>query len=184
MSMLGSQALTEIVNRNPDLPVGEILFELNEQIQKVLQQKHNDSNDGMDITIISFDKSSQKIQFAGAKNPLFFVQDNEMKVVKGSRFAIGGTQYNDTTREYPTHEIEYNGAATLYLFSDGFQDQFGGPKGKKFKVKNFRELLLENHQQSMQKQQELLDQTITDWIDAAKETQTDDMCVVGVRVES
>ena len=181
MSMLGSQALTEIAGRGTTGRPGEILSKLDLHIRSSLKQKETGSRDGMDVSLTVIDRENRKIEFAGAKNSLLCVQNSEMKVVKGSKLSIGGEQYKKD-RYYETHEIDISEPIVFYLFTDGFQDQFGGPNNKKFMIKHFRNLLLEIHKEPMSVQQQILEETIENWMGEIDEKQTDDICVLGVRI--
>jgi serine phosphatase RsbU (regulator of sigma subunit) len=118
-------------------------------------------------------------------NPLFVVQNNEMTEVKADKKSIGGQAYKgETERIFSKQTIDLMQASDtmIYLVTDGYQDQFGGEKGKKFMTKRFRELLFSIHNETMTKQKEILDHTIIKWIADGNETQTDDITVLGLKV--
>ena len=179
MSMIAYNLLNMIVNKNihePDL----ILAELNRSVRFALQQYKNDNKDGMDMAICSIDKENKIIEYAGAKNPIVIIKDGVLEHIKGDKEPIGGSQ-GKSDRTYTKHTIAIDKPTTVYLFSDGFEDQFGGPEGKKFMIKNFKELLLTIHHEPFDKQKGILDKAIEDW-KGTKEKQIDDILVMGLRV--
>ena len=176
MSMIGSEILTTIVNQGITQP-SIILDMKNDYVQKALKQDQTDNQDGMDMTICTIDKEKKIVEFAGAKNPLIYIQKGELFQIKGDKQSIGGRK---TTRDKPfvNYEISYAEHETFfYTFSDGYPDQFGGPKDRKFMVKKMRELFMELYTKSMREQEKILDYTIESWM---KDTeQTDDIIVLG-----
>ena len=179
MSMIAYNLLNMIVSKNihePDL----ILSELNRSVRFALQQYKNDNKDGMDMAICTIDKENKVIEYAGAKNPIVIIKDGVLEHIKGDKEPIGGSQ-GKSDRTYTKHTIAIDKPTTVYLFSDGFEDQFGGPEGKKFMIKNFKELLLSIHHEPFEKQKGLLDKAIEDW-KGTKEKQIDDILVMGLRV--
>ena len=118
------------------------------------------------------------LEYSGAYNPLYIVRDNEILITKGDKFAIGS--FNPYTKSYTTHKIPLQKGDVIYVFSDGYADQFGGAKGKKFRYKNFRELLVGMQDKEMYEQKELLDSTIESWRGDLE--QVDDILVIGIRV--
>ena len=118
------------------------------------------------------------LEFSGANNPLIIIQNGEFNVVKGDRTPIGGI--TDIDYDFTNHKIGLQKGDTIYIFSDGYQDQFGGPKGKKFMIKRFKELLSSIQEKSMIDQKEIIGVTIKDW--KGNGEQVDDILVIGVRV--
>ncbi|MCU0445238.1 MAG: SpoIIE family protein phosphatase [Microscillaceae bacterium] len=183
MSMLGSEALGHLVNERDIKEADEILNNLNHEIRRLLKQTETGNQDGMDMALCVIDKVKQEMQYAGAKNPLVYIQNDEMKVIKAENFPIGGFHKSHEGEEkFTKHCIDISIPTTFYLFSDGYQDQFGGPKGKKFMVTQFHKLLYEIHQKPMPEQKQILEQTIQDWMQMSKQRQIDDILVIGVRV--
>ncbi len=176
MSMIGHSLLDEIVNERGVITPDRILSYLHAGVRYALRQQDSQNRDGMDLALVVLCKTMHTIEFAGAKNPLLYIQEGEMQMIKGDKFAIGG---EDDNREYTLHRIDVSKPTTFYMYSDGYQDQFGGPAGKKFMRKNLRKLLLDNHQRPMPEQQHLLDYTIEKWRREADEKQVDDILVVG-----
>ena len=144
----------------------------------------NDSKrkDGMDIGIFSVDKSKKILNYAAAKLDLCFIRDNEIHQIKAARYPIGnmGTK-KAQEKDFQTHSIEYQKGDIFYLYTDGFPDQFGGEENRKFMSRRFREFLLEYHYLSGTEQEEKLQTALEMWRGNLK--QTDDILVVGVKVE-
>ncbi len=180
MSMLGMAFLNEIVNNTDNLSTNIILNELRKNVKSALRQtgQEGETKDGMDIAICTVDYRSNTLQFSGAFNPLFYVKDKELLLVKGDRMPIGIHQ----TKEAPftRHVIDINKGDTFYIFSDGYVDQFGGPEGKKIKLKRFQEIILENYKKPMEEQKQILDKIFIDW--QGDQEQIDDVLVIGVRI--
>jgi serine phosphatase RsbU (regulator of sigma subunit) len=120
------------------------------------------------------------LDFAGAKNSLVYVQNNELTEIKGDKWSVGGEQ-REEKRVFSCHTVDISTSTMIYLYSDGYQDQFGGPEDKKFMKKNFRELLFQIHQQPIEAQHQHLDKTLKNWM--GKGGQIDDILVLGARLE-
>jgi serine phosphatase RsbU (regulator of sigma subunit) len=185
MSMISYQKLDEAVSklREPK----NILKRLNKKIKSVLKQKFEDSisRDGLDISLISCnfqEDKTLKVKYAGANRPVWIIRNNvsgfEIEEPELTKASIGGfTEFN---QEYKQSEFLLRKEDTIYLFSDGFADQFGGAKNKKITTKNFKKLLLEIQQYSMKDQQELIVKYLNDW--KGNRGQIDDILVIGIRV--
>lgn len=181
MSIVGNNQLNYAVNVKGARKPAEILNELNRGVTNSLRQKRGKYSvkDGMDIALCSINQEKKKIQFAGAYNPLYFIRDGEFQKVKGDKFPIGAF-LNEDLQEFSNHEIDLKKGDIVYIFSDGYADQFGGPNGRKFMYKPFRELLLDIHEKPMKEQKEILYETLTQW--RGNEVQVDDILVIGVRI--
>ncbi|NOZ46311.1 MAG: SpoIIE family protein phosphatase [Chlorobi bacterium] len=180
ISIMGNNLLNNIINEFKYTRPGDILNIMQKGVQKYLHQdgERTSTRDGMDIALISYEKSRQMLQFAGAKNPLYLIRNNELQIIKGDRHSVGGV-IKRIIKEFTNHEIKIEKGDVIYLFSDGFADQFGGPKNWKFTYKSFKELLLEIHQLEMEKQKELLVDTFSKW--KGKGKQVDDVLVMGMK---
>lgn len=180
MSMLGVSFLNEIVNRHDITTANAILNQLRTDVKKTLGQegKEGEAKDGMDIALCIVDLEKMNLQYAGAYNPLYLFRNNELIEIKADRMPIG--IYINEKESFSNHEIELQKGDVFYIFSDGFQDQFGGEDGSKFKTKNFKKLLLEIHHKPMEEQHKILEETIDDW--RGRWEQVDDIIVMGVRV--
>ena len=133
----------------------------------------------MDITLCCLNKKQMKLRFAGAYNPLYLIRDKELEIIKTDKFAIGSFKPGDNN--FNTHEIDVKKGDKIYIFSDGYPDQFGGLKGKKFMYKQFKETLLTTVNESMETQKLLLDQKLEAWRGTYE--QVDDIVVFGVEVD-
>ena len=183
MSIVGHDQLNYALNvkgaRQPD----QILNELNKGVSGTLRQKPGLAavRDGMDIALCCIDYNKKTIQYAGAYNPLIIVRNGEMQIVKGDRFPIGAF-VGETLQLFKNNEIQLQTGDMLYVFSDGYADQFGGTNEKKEKLlgKRFREFLLGIHARNMDEQLEALLQHYIEW--KGSEEQVDDILVIGVRI--
>jgi ligand-binding sensor domain-containing protein/serine phosphatase RsbU (regulator of sigma subunit) len=183
MSMIGHNLLNQIVLEKGITEPGKILTALNEGVRNALKQGHHrfegeDTSDGMDICLCSIDDSKKEVQYAGALRPLVLVKNGVLTKIDSDRYPIGGHQDNNEL-EYTTHTFTAAKTDTIYLFSDGYADQFGGPKGKKFMVKRMQDMLISIQGMSMQEQGTYLGKTITDWMGSMQ--QVDDILVIGIR---
>jgi serine phosphatase RsbU (regulator of sigma subunit)/ligand-binding sensor domain-containing protein len=179
MSMLGIALLNEIVRRKEITHASEILNELRKQLKEALRQsgKEGEAKDGMDVAMCVLDMKNKKLQYAGAYNSLFLVRNKELIEYKADKMPIGIHQKTDP---FTNHEIDLQKDDSIYIFSDGFVDQFGGKKGKKFMIKPFKRLLAEISDREMEDQKEILDISITEW--RGERQQIDDIVVFGVRI--
>lgn len=185
MSMLGNDYLNQIINlqgiTSPDL----VLNELHKNIRTTLKQDETENRDGMDIALIVIDPETRTLEFAGASSPLTLIQNGEMDILLSSELPIGGFQ-KDKERIFTKHTVSFAQPTTFYVFSDGFQDQFGGPRGRRFAKKKLRKLLFEIHEKPMVEQKKLLDGTLKDWMYDPKHKrehkQIDDILVIGVHL--
>ncbi|OJJ23150.1 hypothetical protein BKI52_02005 [marine bacterium AO1-C] len=181
MTMLGTQALANIIIQNKIHSPDQILSELDDTLQTMLQSKSTLLRDGMDIVLCVIDKQQKVLRFAGAVNPLVVIQHNEMQVLKSSRYSINGHRREGQVINFTTHTVDLTVDTMFYLFSDGLQDQFGGEKKRKFSSKRLRNLLLENHQKPITTQNRLLAQALDEW--QGEFDQIDDMVLIGVRIK-
>lgn len=179
MSMIGTSLINLLVNEKNITDPAVILDELNEGIINSLKQRQGDSNDGMDIGLCSIDFKENKLLFAGANRPLWLFRNGEIKIIKPDKFPIGGMQV-DHKNKYTSHQIELQTNDTIYIFSDGYSDQFGGEQGKKMMSKRFKQYLQVMQHLPMDKQKEQLTQLFNSW--KGNHEQVDDVLVVGIRV--
>lgn len=179
MSLVGSNGLNAAVKEHQLDQPAEILGDLHRQALATLNQdnKEGSMRDGMDMALCALDTEKMQLEYAGAYNPLYLVRNGEIIQTKADKFPIGG---EDDSREFTNHTIQLEKGDSIYVFSDGFADQFGGEKGKKFMYSRFRELLIEIQPKNMDEQEKTLDETIENW--KASYEQVDDILVIGVRV--
>ena len=198
MSMLGIALLSEIVNKREILSAGEILTNLKANIIRSLHQtgKDNEAKDGMDISLCVIDKESRELQWAGAFNSLWLLRktvpefekltpepmvdgDFELHEIKPDRMPIG--IFLRSKDNFTNNIIHFKSHDTIYLFSDGYEDQFGGEQGRKFMSRNFKRLLLSVQNVDLNSQKEILAKTIDDWQKGYE--QVDDILVIGIRFD-
>ena len=182
MSMLGISFLNEIISRHRVLPhSNEILEELRSHVIKSLRQtgRMGESQDGMDLALYIIDPESMKMEFSGANNSLWIFRNGDLIEKKADKMPIG-IYYSVDDQTFTCHDIDLRKGDMLYAFSDGYYDQFGGPMQKKFMIKNFRKMLNQIHQKTMQEQKRILLETLEQWM--AETSQVDDILVMGVRV--
>jgi hypothetical protein len=130
----------------------------------------------MDMSIISFNRKTKELKFAGAVNPLVYIIGGQMEVLKGDFFGIGGQIKGD--RQFTQQSITITKPTSCYVFSDGFADQFGGDKSRKYMSKRFRQLLLDNHSKPMEEQAKILEETLKKW-HGEEHPRVDDVLVMG-----
>jgi serine phosphatase RsbU (regulator of sigma subunit) len=179
MSMIGYNHLEEISFRGINEP-DQILNELHKGVRKALKQEQSENRDGMDMALCLIDRKAKEIRFAGAKNPMIYIQNNEMFEIKGDTVPIGGIQ-KEQERIFTKHRVSIEQPTWVYLFSDGYVDQFGGPEGRKFMSRRFKELIMEIYQKPMDEQKHILDEAIENW-KGEKNKQIDDILVIGFKV--
>ena len=188
MSIVGNNLLNQISSEYPDSNPSRILQEVSLRLLKLLaknqdtEKKQNKSRswrvkDGMDIAMCLINKTSLTLHFSGAHNPLYLIRDSKLIEYKGDRLFIGDPKPSDT---FTNHEIKLKKGDCLYLFSDGFCDQRGGPQLKKFFYAPFQELLIKIHQKPMKEQKEILDNTFINWM--GNFDQVDDVTVFGLKI--
>lgn len=181
ISILGYNALNQAVNEHHLTKPSDILAYLNSSVSEVFHTSKGAVRDGMDISLIRYDTTTRKLDFAGAFNPLFIVRSNgELQKIKGDRYPIGPVPGVDI-KTFTNHQLQLDRGDCFYIFSDGYADQFGGDQGKKMKYSLFKNLLQQNHHRSMLDQAEIIDRNIRYWMGELE--QVDDMLVIGVRVD-
>ena len=179
MAMVGSSLLHQIIGQKKINDPSEILALLNEGIVDALQQKDNESHSGMDIALLRFEPKTMKAHFAGANRPLFLIRNNESDSIRPDKLPIGGFR-PDEDRKFTQKEIILQKGDTIYMYTDGYADQFGGPLGKKIMSGKFKEHLNIIHRQSMQEQKESLSTFFETWKGAYE--QVDDVLVMGIKI--
>lgn len=185
MSMLGVAFLNEIVNKEQISDPGKILNRLRQEIIRALKQHGRaegevnlkDMKDGMDVAAMTIDPEGKTVLFSGANNPLYLIRNDELVETKGNKMPVAIHQNMD---DFTCHEFSVLKGDILYVFSDGFPDQFGGPNGKKFKYAPFKELLVGMKDKPMNEQKEILEKTFTTWMEGYE--QIDDVMVIGVKI--
>ena len=177
MSMLGIAFLDEVIGMNPSISSNELLNQLRENVILSLRQtgQEGQSKDGMDITLIIADWDKKELEYSGANNPLYLVRNSYLTEYKADKMPIGVHIKKDP---FSIHHIPFSLGDSIYLFSDGYADQFGGPSGKKFKYKSLKELLVKISNQPMAEQGIILNQSIEEW--KGNMPQLDDIIISGI----
>ncbi len=183
MSLLGISFLNDILTKDKTLKSFQILDKLREMIKLALQQKlrvKSKATDGIDMTLCIINNKSLEMDFTGANNPLYLIRDNEIRVFKENRNPVG---IHPTEEPFKNHIFQLKKDDKIYMFSDGFIDQFGGKHGRKFLKNNFQRLLVYISQQnlSMEEEKEVLEETFLHW-KGESQPQIDDILVVGIKI--
>jgi len=180
--MLGISALNDLVKSLVTISASCILDQLAIRIRESLHQtgeaEESSSTDGMDLALCVYDPETRLLQYAGAYNHLYMINNGEMTVIRADKQEIVSKYYD--LKPYTNHRVQMKAGDCIYLFSDGFPDQFGGPDFKKYKYKRFREFLLSIHQEPMAEQKRLLAEEFDHWRNLHE--QVDDVLVMGFRI--
>ncbi len=178
MSMLGTALLNEIINEKNIYEPSDILDMLKLKIILALRQSDNvnESKDGMDIAICRIEKSTKQLTFAGANNSLYLLRNNEIIELKGDKQPIGISSYYNN--QFTQQTIKISEEDSIYMFTDGYPDQFGGANGKKFKYKQLEEILLKINKMNMDQQNDFLVESLEKWKGSLE--QVDDICILGI----
>jgi tetratricopeptide (TPR) repeat protein len=194
MSMLGVSFLNEIVRKKEITKAADVLTELRKYVIEALRQsdKADSQKDGMDMSLAAINTVENRCYWSGANNPLWIIRkervneqypdmSNMIEEVKGDKMPVA---IHIRMKEFTNHEIHLQKGDRLYLFSDGFQDQFGGPNGKKYKSKPFKRLLAETAQLSIEEQGKLLEKELDQWMHVNGQfyKQIDDITVLGLEI--
>lgn len=180
MSMIATELLHEIIDLKMVHAPHLILSELHYGIRQSLKQGSTKNKDGMDISLVVYDPALQTLEFSGARNPLIYFRNGKLIEIKGDRQSIGGIPDTDY-KTFTQTTVHIDGPTTIYLFTDGFQDQFGGIDGEKLLPKNFKNLLCEVHQLSWKEQNRMLETQLHRW-QGANYPQIDDILIIGFRL--
>jgi serine phosphatase RsbU (regulator of sigma subunit)/tetratricopeptide (TPR) repeat protein len=180
MSLLGVNFLNEIISDKNCSSPERIFMELRKHIIGALNPEgiEMEGKDGMDAVLCSFDFSAMQLQFSAANNPLWLIRNKQLKEYLPDKMPIG--KYFEEQRAFSLQSLEIKKGDIIYTLTDGYADQFGGKRGKKFKIKPLQELLLSISDLSMQEQRQVLDKTIEEW--KGNGEQIDDILVIGVKI--
>ena len=181
MSVVGFNLLTQAVNEVGLLKPSEILKHLDAGVTKTLRQSETGKGvkDGMDLSLCTLNLKTLELQYAGAFNSLYYITNGLLNEIKADKFPIG-VNLDGKVDNYQNHTIQLKKGDCVYLYSDGYADQFGGPKGKKFKYKKLKELLTEISNDTIERQQHIIETTFDDWKGPLE--QVDDVVIIGLKI--
>lgn len=179
MSMIGSSLFNQIVNEKKISNPAQILNLMNEGVVNALKQRETDSHEGMDVALCTFDMQLLKMEFAGANRPLLLVRNSELMVLPPNKVPIGGMHVVGH-KSFTLHECDLQVGDMVYLFSDGYADQFGGDRGKKLMTRKLKEIFIEIATLPVEQQQTFLQQQFLDW--KGNHEQVDDVLIIGVKI--
>ncbi|MGZ3932336.1 MAG: tetratricopeptide repeat protein [Bacteroidia bacterium] len=177
VSVVCSNALNRAVKEFEIFDPGKILDKTRELVTETFERSANEVKDGMDISLCSLNRNTGELKWAGANNPLWLIKNNVFSEIKPTKQAIGKV---DNPVPFQTHTLMLKPTDLIYIFTDGYADQFGGPNGKKFKYKQFSDLIEANHRQSLSDQKEILVDAFEDWMGDLE--QVDDVCIIGFKI--
>ncbi len=182
MTVMANTILRQIVELEGIFKPDEILYQMNLRVRNALQQHEGTSNslDGMDMAICQIDIRRNKLQYAGANRPLLLIRRGEIMEYKPERYGIGGDQMGEYFRVFTNHTIEIEPNDTIYIFTDGYPDQFGEEMNTRFKSRRFYQLLQDYQNRELEHQKNLLDSDLRRW--RGEIEQTDDILIIGLRL--
>ena len=180
MSIVGYNLLKDILKNTESIAPSVIMDKMNDGVANTLHTNTSEkqTKDGMDMTLCALNYNTLELQFSGAFNPLFIIRNNELIQHKANKFPVG--MFIGEKQNFTNNVIQLQKGDMIYIFSDGYADQFGGPKGKKFMVGNFRTLLSSVSKLPIEEQKASLNQTIEDWQGSLE--QVDDILIIGVAI--
>ena len=179
MSMIGMKALNGLISRGI-AETNSVLDSLDLEIRTALRQEVSGNNDGMDIALCIYREKEKILEYSGAKSPLVYIQDHELMKIKGDTYSIGGRKKDGGEIKFKKHRIKIDKPTVIYLFSDGYKDQFGGKENTKFLTRKFNNLLLQIHELPMDEQKNILEIAFQEW--KGEVGQTDDVLVMGFKL--
>jgi serine phosphatase RsbU (regulator of sigma subunit) len=179
MSIMGISFLNEILSSRGPITSSRILNLLRERVMRALHQKGHEleNKDAMDMALCIFNPKTRELQYSGANNPLYHIRSKVLTEIKADKMPVGINAIEENS--FTNHTMQLKPGDIVYIFSDGYPDQFGGPDDKKFKYGPFKELLIGISDRSMEEQQKELDRVITTW--KGETSQVDDMLIFGIK---
>jgi serine phosphatase RsbU (regulator of sigma subunit) len=181
VSIVGNTLLNQTIkNKDVNSPADALNF-LNRELPKNLKKQNNDDEirDGMDMVVCAIDHTSGKLHFSGANNSIYIISNNKLSIIHGEHQPISASE-SEFKKEFTTTTFDIQKGDCVYLFTDGYVDQFGGEKGKKFKHRQLQDLLLANAHLTMSEQQQILNDAMEKW--KGEQEQVDDILVIGIRL--
>jgi serine phosphatase RsbU (regulator of sigma subunit) len=179
MSMVANSMFKEVFENKKISSPAKILQALDCELEKTINKNQDEKfNDGMDVALISINKATNELMFSGAFRSILIVRESEIIELKGNRYPIG--YYSGIEKEFTNEFFQLKKDDQIYLYTDGYNDQFGGEKNKKLNKANFKELLLTINLMHMEEQEAFLEYAFNNW--KQNEEQTDDILIVGIKI--
>ncbi|MES2139771.1 MAG: SpoIIE family protein phosphatase [Bacteroidota bacterium] len=180
LSIVGHNAINQTVNELGITQPSKILDSMNDIIKKILNHDNGtEIKDGMDMALCTYDKTTGVLEYAGANNPLYIISEKKLHIIKASKLTVGTIQ-EQTVNSPINHSVQLKKGDCFYIFSDGYVDQFGGEKNKKFKTSLLKNLLLSLNDHSMEEQKKMIYNEFKRW--QGNNEQVDDVLLIGIRV--
>jgi len=177
VSVVCCNALNRTVKEFGLRDTGKILDKVTDLVLETFEKSGEDVKDGMDISFMAINKETKEIHWSGANNALWYIRDNEVIEITANKQPIGK---HDNRKPFTTNSIAYQPNTTFYLYTDGYADQFGGSKGKKFKYKQMEEVIVANHHLPMNEQKSIIEKSFNNW--KGNLEQVDDVCIIGIKI--
>jgi serine phosphatase RsbU (regulator of sigma subunit) len=183
MSIIGNNLLNKIIQENEVIQPSKLLYRLDTELKSILNQKQNKdgdiSEDGMDISVFKIDLKEKLLSLSLANHNAFLIQNNKISTIEGDIYSIGDSLSDTFDISFTDFEFKCDNNSKLYMFSDGFQDQFGGENDKKYTQKKLKEKIFEIHDEKFSKQKEILKFELKNW--KQEKNQIDDVILVGIK---
>lgn len=182
LSMIGYFIINQVVSQKEEFSAGQILDQMHSGVRKILRQDQADASarDGMDIALCKVNYKTNVLEYSGAHRPLYLIRDGELQEFKGTRSAIGGIPREGTEEQnFKNYVINIKEGDSIYFFSDGLPDQFGGDEGRKYSSKRIKELVVENHKEDIANIHKVFREDYKKWLGNGK--QIDDVLLIGIR---
>ena len=180
MSIMGTAFINELVSEKPDISPSELLNDLRLRVIDGLQQKGvaGEARDGMDISLCLLNTSTLELVFAGAYNPLYIIREGQLFIIDADAQPVG--YYTGDLKPFNEYKDQLNKGDVVYMSTDGYQDQFGGDRGKKFMRGKFKKMLIDVSRKPLKEQKLYIDELMNKWMSG--HDQVDDMCVLGFKL--
>ena len=177
---MGTAFINELVSEKPDISPSELLNDLRLRVIDGLQQKGvaGEARDGMDISLCLLNTSTLEVIFAGAYNPLYIIRERQLLTLDADAQPVG--YFTGDLKPFNEHKKQLNKGDVIYMSTDGYQDQFGGDRGKKFMKGKFKKMLVEVSNKPLNEQRAYIDELMKNWMSGYD--QIDDMCLLGFKV--